>query len=234
MTSTMAVTQAIESIPANKLIFASKLFHEQLRQSVTEEAYYQTLTRMCKAGALQRIAKGTYYRPKKSKYGIVPLPQKEIVAAFTEPDAGIVVGYTLYNELKISTQVPKTIEALSSRLDQRTRKIGGISLRSCELVYTPEVKTMIAMLEVLQNFSDIQDLDYSQFIRACKRFSQEYQDETFEKVYQQMRYQKRTISFARCILSYYGVPNHLNRHLSDLSSYKHPTMEEIYEAAYFS
>lgn len=69
-----------------ELIFASKLYAVSFANAVSEETYYQTLGRMCKAGSLCRIAKGTYYRPKTSKYGIVPPSQKEIVAAFTEPD----------------------------------------------------------------------------------------------------------------------------------------------------
>ena len=49
-----------------------------------------------------------------------------------------------------------------------------------------------------------------------------------------MRYQKKTISFLRNILNHYGVENNLNKYLSALSEYKHPTMEEIYETAYSS
>ena len=56
------------------------------------------------AGKLCKIAKGTYYRPKASKYGVVPPSQKEIVAAFTEQEKGTVVGYSLYNSLKLTTQ----------------------------------------------------------------------------------------------------------------------------------
>ena len=40
-----------------------------------------------------------------------------------------------------------------------------------------------------------------------------------------------TISFLREILRYYEVTNNLDRHLSALSTYKHPRMEEIYEIA---
>ena len=94
MTNAQNITRTMEQFPENELIFASKLYTEQLSEAVSEETYYQTLSRMCKAGSLCRIAKGTYYRPKTSKYGIVPPSQKEIVAAFTEPDKGTVVGYS--------------------------------------------------------------------------------------------------------------------------------------------
>ncbi len=234
MTNAQIITRTMEQFPENELIFASKLYTEQLSEAVSEETYYQTLSRMCKAGFLCRIAKGTYYRPKTSKYGIVPPSQKEIVAAFTEPDKGTVVGYSLYNSLKLTTQVAKTVEVLSSRMEQQTKTISNVFLQFCDLVYTPEVKRTLHVLEVLQNFGEIQDLNYRQFLSFCEQFAQEYDASALEQVIQKMRYQKKTISFLRNILNHYGVENNLNKYLSALSEYKHPTMEEIYEAAYAS
>ena len=234
MTGAQIITQTMEQFPESELIFASKLYTEQLSEAVSEEAYYQTLGRMCKAGSLCRIAKGTYYRPKTSKYGIVPPSQKEIVAAFTEPDKGTVVGYSLYNSLKLTTQVAKTVEVLSSRMEQQTKTISTVFLQFCDLVYTPEVKRTLHVLEVLQNFGEIQDLNYRQFLSFCEQFAHEYDASALEQVIQKMRYQKKTISFLRNILNHYGVENNLNKYLSALSEYKHPTMEEIYEAAYAS
>ena len=76
MTGAKIITQTMEQFSENELIFAGKLYAEKLSKAVSEEAYYQTLGRMCKAGTLCRIAKGTYYRPKKSKNGIVPPSQR--------------------------------------------------------------------------------------------------------------------------------------------------------------
>lgn len=234
MTGAQLIAKTMEQFPENELIFASRLYAERLSEAVSEEAYYQTLGRMCKSGSLCRIAKGTYYRPKTSKYGIVPPSQKEIVAAFTEPDKGTVVGYSMYNKLKLTTQVAKTVEVVSSQMEQQTKSISNVLLQFCNLVYTPEVKGMIQMLEVLQNFGEIQDLDYRQFIMFCETFAREYDGIVFEQVTQERHYQKKTISFLRDVLNHYGVKNNLNKYLSALSEYKHPTMEEIYEVAYSS
>lgn len=234
MKSSQIISQIITQIPENELIFASKLYTQQLGNEVTESAYYKTLERLCKAGELCKIAKGTYYRPKASRYGIIPPSQKEIVAAFTEKEKGTVVGYSLYNSLKLTTQVSKTVEVFSSALEQQTKNISNVLLQFCNLIYTPEVSGVIHMMEVLQNFSEIQDLNYSQFIRYCEQFSEIYNDAVFDQVSQQIKYQKKTIAFLRNILMHYQVPNNLNRYLSSLSEYKYPTMEEIYEAASLS
>ena len=232
MTSSQTVSQAIAQIPENELIFASRLYSERLSNEVTESAFYKALERLCKTGELSKIAKGTYYRPKASKYGVIPLSQREIISAFTQPDKGTVVGYCLYNDLKLTMQVSKTVEVLSSTLDQQTKTISNVLLQFCDLTYTPEVKATISLMDVLQNFGRIQDLNYTQFIRFCEQFSRAYNDDVFETVSRQIKYQKRTISFLQNILSYYHVPNNLGRYLSSLSEYKHPTMEEICEAAY--
>ena len=234
MTSVQIIMQVVGQIKENELIFASKLYAEQLSNAVTEYAYYQTLARMCKAGMLCRAAKGIYYRPCVSRYGIVPLPQKEIVAAFTESNKGTIVGYSLYNHLKLTTQVPKTIEVYSSQIEQQTKRICNVQLQFCDLIFTDEVSHTIHMLDVLQNFDEIQDLNYDSFIVFCEDFSSTYNEIIFEQVRKKVPCQKRTISFLREILNYYHVEHHLDKFLSSLSEYKHPTMEEIHEAAHIS
>lgn len=234
MTGSQIVSQTISQIPENELIFASKLYLQTLGREVTEGAYYKALERLCKAGELCKLAKGTYCRPKRGKYGIIPPSQEKIVATFTENEKGTVAGYALYNKLKLTTQISKTVKVFSSALEQQTKNIGNVSVQFCNLVYTPEATGIIHMMDVLQNFDQIQDLNYAQFILLCEQFSEIYHDGIFAQVHQQMRFQKRAIAFLRNILMHYHVPNDLSKYLSPLSEYRYPTMEEIYEAAHLS
>ena len=234
MVSNQVIITAINDVPSNQLIFASKFYTERLQEYVTEASYYKTLERMCNAGNLCKIAKGTYYRPKKSKFGVVPPSQKEIVSAFTSNESGTIVGYSLYNLLKLTTQVPKNVEILSSQIEQQTKTIRNIYITQCKLQYTEEVERVVQMLDVLQNFDEIQDINYAQFVSYCLEFSKTFSNYVFEYVIGNLRYQKKTISFLRNILAHYGIPNTLNKYLSSLSEYKHPTMEEIYEIAHIS
>lgn len=232
MTGTQAIVSLIERIPENKLIFANKLYEEQLCGQVTEGVYYQTLDRLCKSGVLCRIGRGTYYRPQKGKYGLIPLPESEIISAFTEKGTGAVVGYAMYNKLKLTTQVPKVVEVFSAKVEQQTKSIGNVLLRLCGLEYTPEVTSALCMLEVLQNFEEIQELNYYQFLCLCKRFAAQYSEAAVQQVVAVRQYKKKTLAFLKGLLEYYGVPNDISKNLSALSEYKHPSMEEIYEAAH--
>ena len=220
------VRNALAEFEANELIIASKLYKEKLSGQISEAAYYKALQRMCESGELVKIAKGTYHLPKVSKYGIVPPSEKEIVTAFTENETGTVIGYSLYNALNLTTQIPKTITVMSS-----AKSIRNVIVYQVPLEFSKEITSMIHGLEVLQNFNSIQDINYSAFLKFSEELALSYNPEIFEEIVNTKTYKKSTISFLYEILNYYNVQNNLNKYLSALSEYKHPKMEELYEAA---
>lgn len=234
MKSNPVVKNALESYKENELIFASKLYRDKLSDQINEAAYYKTLERLCKYNELIKIAKGTYHLPKVSKYGVVPPSEKEIVSAFTENGTGTVVGYSLYNNLNLTTQVSKTVHVLSSALDGASKTIRNVVIQKAPLEYTVEVKNMVHGLEVLQNYHQIQDINYLAFIQFAQRLAEAYNKDAFCEVTSIIKYKKSTIAFLQEILKYYDVKNNLDKYLSTLSDYKHPKMEEIYEAARIS
>lgn len=231
MKSNSIVKTTLGKFKENELIIASKLYKEELSDQITEVAYYKTLQRMCDAGELVKIAKGTYHLPKVGKYGIVPPSERDIISAFTENKTGSVVGYYLYNELNLTTQISKTVNVFSSTLEGFSKSIRNIVIHHVPLNFSPEIETMVQGLEVLQNFNKIQDINYSAFIEYSKILAQTFEEKAFEEVISKINYKKSTISFFKEILSYYNVKNGLSKYLSALSEYKHPRMEELYEIA---
>ena len=231
MTSNAIVRERILSYKENELIMASKLYRKELSCKVSEEAFYKTIERMCKANELIKIAKGTYHLPKINKYGIVPPSEEEIVSSFTKNNSGAVIGFSLYNKLGLTTQVSKSVLVISNALDSITKNIKNIEIKRVNIDFSKENINMIQGLNVLQNFDVIEDLNYCVFIKYIEQFALSYKDDIFEKVYGAIKYKKSTISFLYEILNYYEINNDLSNHLSKLSEYKHPKMEEIYEAA---
>lgn len=225
------IKEVLQGYNANELIFASEMFSEKLHGKVTEMAYYKTLERIEKSGELIKISKGIYHLPLVSKYGIVPISTAEIVDTFTSNNSGTVVGYSLYNSLNLTTQVPKTINVISSSLENQTKNIKNVCIKRVSIYFSNEIKKMIHALEVLQDFYNIEDINYPAFISFVKEIAEEYDDKTFEDVIRTINYKKSTISFLQEILNYFDKENNLHKYLSDLSVYKHPTMEEIYEIA---
>ena len=231
MKSNPVVKNALAEYKENELIVASKLYREKLSSQIGEAAYYKTLQRMCESGQLVKIAKGTYHLPKVSKYGIVPPSEKEIISAFTENETGTVVGYSLYNALNLTTQISKTVTVMSSALESLTKSIRNVVVYQVPLEFSEEITSMVHGLEVLQNFNAIQDINYSAFLAYAERLAKNYNTTAFEEIVSAKTYKKSTIAFLREILNYYKVQHNLNGYLSTLSEYKHPKMEELYEAA---
>ena len=228
------VKEVIERYKENELIMASKLYKEELSGKISEAAYYKTLQRMCEARELVNIAKGTYHIPKMSKYGMVPPSEKEIIAVYTENGTGTVVGYSLYNELNLTTQISKTVTVMSSALEGFTKSIRNIVIHKMPLKFSKEIISIIHGLEVLQNFSSIQDINYLSFLKFTEGLASSFNEAAFNEIISVKKYKKSTISFMHEILNHYNIKNNLKDHLSTLSEYKHPKMEELYEAAYLS
>ncbi|MCQ2477778.1 MAG: DUF6088 family protein [Clostridia bacterium] len=234
MKSNAPINNALSKYKENELIIANNLYKEKLSNQMTEVAYYKALQRMCESGELVKIAKGTYHKPKITKYGIVPPTEKEIVTAFTENETGTVVGYYLYNALNLTTQISKTVNVMSSALEGFSKSIRNVIVHQVPLEFSPEVKNMVEGLEVLQNFNSIQEINYSAFLDFTKKLASSFRKEAFKEVISAKTYKKSTISFLREILNFYGVKNNLNEYLSTLSVYKHPRMEDLYEFALVS
>ena len=231
MKSRERIETIIKEYPENALIFASRIFQEKLSNEMNEAAYYQMLSRMCKDGSITRIAKGIYCRPKASKFGTIPPSENEIVRSFTENDQGVVVGYSLYNAMKLTTQVPKRVSVYSSLIEEQHRQIGNIVLHQCNMKFDPEVCSVVRMMDVLQHYMEIQELEQKQFLKICSEFSEQYSDSTANYVLTRLHYPKHTIAFLREVLDYHGRTHTLDRYLSSLSDYKIPRMEALYEAA---
>ena len=231
MKQSQIVEAEIQCFQPHELIFASKLYAEKLEGKVSEAAYYKTLERMCKAGELVKAAKGTYYLPKKSCFGAVPLSEKEIISAFTKENSGTVIGYSLYNRLGLTTQIAKLTELLSSSLDSQTKTIRNIIVHYSPLKYTESVEQMVQALDVLQNVDQIQDINYYSLLSYTKSIAENYEQSVFDHVITKHKYPKATIAFLQSILNYYGKENRLSKYLSSLSTYKYPKMEELYAAA---
>ena len=141
------------------------------------------------------------------------------------------MGYSLYNTLNLTTQISKNINVISSELEGFTKTIRNVTVHQVPLRYTETVKNMVHGLDVLQNFSSIQDINYSAFLSYAEKLSAEYDESAVRKVIAAGKYKKSTVAFLREILNYYHRENTLDLYLSSLSDYKIPKMEELYEAS---
>lgn len=225
------VLAEFQNKPENTLIMIGQLYHEKYSDIMSEQAFAQIVSRLCRNGEIERVSKGIYCRPKKTRFGTVPPSEREIIKLFTEGENGVVVGYELYNVLGITTQVSKRQTAYSSIAEEQLKQIGNVTIRKYELEYTSQVKSIIRLMELLHHYKEIQDINHNALLLSFESLSLDYSEDVFETVQKTIGYPKWTIAFLREVLSFYHVPNTLSRFLSELSNYPIPRMEDLYEAA---
>ncbi len=231
MKETERLKNIINGYEINQLINIGELYEECFAKSMSFSAFMKNIERATKREQLERVAKGIYCRPNITRYGKISPTEQEIIIKYVEGNKGMVVGYSMYNELNISTQVAKNIEVYSNAIQQYTQTIYNIKIRQCKLEFTQEVANTVKMFELLKNFFSIQEINYKVFISCCNNFAKTYNENIAKSVIEKMKYPKSTIAFMQHILQYYKVANNLKQYLSEFSVYKYPTMERVYELA---
>lgn len=226
-----AIIQEFYNVPSGALVMTGKLYREKFAPEMSEAAFMQAISRLCRNGEIERVSKGVYCRPKKTRFGTVLPSEREIVDLFTTGSNGVLVGYGLYNALGVTTQIAKRQTAYSSVTDEQLKQIGNVVIKKYELEYTSEIKSVIRIMELLHHYKEIQDVNYSAMINVTRIFAAEYNEEAFETVQKTIGYPKWTVAFLREVLNYHRTPNNLGRYLSALTNYQIPKMEELYASA---
>lgn len=219
----------IEHEPENKLLEASALYSQSF-STIPEMTYYKTLERMCKKGILVHLTEGLYYRPKNIRFGTVPISEKDIVDHYIQDNQGIVIGYRLFNQKGLTTQISKRVEVLSSAVPGKKKNIHNVYVMNISISLTPETIPIIETLEILQNYKSIEDINNTALAAYMKDFARQYSDEDAVYVLKNRKYKKSTIAFLESFLNYFKIENTLNQFLSSLSSYNIPDMEEFYRS----
>ena len=191
------------NIKENTVIEASRIY-TFLADDMTEAAFYKTLERFC---------------------------QSDIVTHYIGNQKGLVVGYKLYNEKGLTTQISKQTEVFSNHVPGQRKTIQNVVVKNISCDLNEERVAVIETLEILQNYSKIEDVNKKALITYMEKFAQSYSDKAAVYVLEHMKYKKATIAFLESFLEYLNVNNSLKQFLSSMSVYAIPTMEEIYETA---
>lgn len=221
------IARAIEETPLNQLIIAAELY-AKLSSKITEAAFYKTMERFVKNETLIHLTRGVYYRPKKTQFGIVPISDHRIAEHYLKNQQGILIGYQMYNQKGITTQIGKQIEVLSTILPEERKHINNVVVHRITIPLTAEIIAAIQALEILQAYREIEELNMKALTAHMTHFAQGYSAAAMEIVLAHRKYKKSTIALMAALLHYHGVEHGLNKYLSPMSDYKIPNVEEWY------
>ena len=222
-----AIEEFIFRQPENKILTAKQVY-KQLPEHFSEQAFYQTLTRLTQKGMLCHLTKGLYYRPRCSRFGVVPLGEQTIVEHYTAGGQGMVVGYRLYYQLGLTTQISKNVDILSNVLQENKKTVSNVKVSRLDLNFDATICNAIATLEILQNYRNIEDINHRQMAEYMRKFALNYSEDAIQTVLRHRKYKKATIAFLAAFLGYWNTKHTLQQYLSRLSTYAVPQMEEFY------
>lgn len=137
-----------------------------------KEAIIKCLNRMVSAGKLYKLSKGKFYKPENSVFGELPLSAEQLVKDLLEKNGktiGYITGYSAYNELGLTTQLPNIIQIGRNEIrSDTTRSIYKISFIKQKNIIT---KSNINLLKILDSIRFIKVIPDASIDDSCERLS---------------------------------------------------------------
>lgn len=109
MKTTDYIAYIIDRFPKG-FVFTYADFNSEVRQ---KQALIKALNRMVISGKIAKLSKGKYYKPETTPFGDLLPNQKQVVKDLLEEKGkinGYLTGYSIYNQLGLTTQVSNTIQ----------------------------------------------------------------------------------------------------------------------------
>ena len=109
MKTTDYIAYIIDRFPKG-FVFTYADFNSEVSQN---QALIKALNRMVISGKIAKLSKGKYYKPETTPFGDLLPNQKQVVKDLLEEKGkinGYLTGYSIYNQLGLTTQVSNTIQ----------------------------------------------------------------------------------------------------------------------------
>lgn len=222
------ITNHLKSYNQNEIIVSRELYQNKFKY-IPEATFFKCLERNVKSGSLARVSKGIYCIPKISRFGTIKADENKFIEYFIGKNSkyGMITGYRLYNNLGLTTQISKTIELYSNIIKGATASVGNINIKYLPLAFTKEELESTELLEVLEHYFEIEDLNRDIFKKFIKQRACIYNEKVIKKIIQAGKYKKRTIASLKNLLDIYGIKNSLSEFLTNTSTYKTIPEEEM-------
>ncbi|MFN8266983.1 MAG: DUF6088 family protein [Chitinophagales bacterium] len=136
-----------------------------------KEAVIKALNRMVVSGKIAKLSKGRYYKPEQTPFGNLQPNQSQVVKDLLEDDGkiiGYLTGYSMYNQLGLTTQVSNTIQIGKNQVRPSfKRERYTISFIKQKNTITKENIPLLQILDAIRYIKNIPDASIDS---SCKRF----------------------------------------------------------------
>lgn len=135
----------------------------------------------------------------------------------------------MYNTYGLTTQIPKNVQVYSNVPIQEKREIRNVSVKKVNLKFEETTKRLIELLEVLQNYSKIEDLHSGNLRNFISTAVEYYDEKILEKLLKEIGYKKSTLASLKNVLDYFNISNTVSKYLNGTSKYATLDVDKLYE-----
>ena len=138
-------------------------------------AVSKALSRLVKSNKINRIEKGRFYRPKRGILGDLNPSDQELLKTLVFKDGrlkGYVTGVALYNQLGLTTQLPRTIKVAI----EGARQVKDFGSFRAKLVKSraPVIESDVILLQYLDVLRDIKEIPDSDVNESLMRMKEKF------------------------------------------------------------
>lgn len=176
MSIAQTIQNTVETMPAGQ-IFG---YQELPSYAKSPSAVIKAISRLVSDKQLERFSKGKFYVPKKGLFGIRKPSDNELIRSVLYKDGrlrGYVTGLSLYNQLGLTTQVPRTI-TVSINGGRQEKEFGTIRIKTVVTripIQENDVK-LLQYLDALKDIKKILDSDINLTLKIMRRYVFELSD----------------------------------------------------------
>ena len=173
MSIAQTIQNTVQAMPVGQ-IFG---YQELPGYAKSPDAVIKAVSRMVSDKQLERFSKGKFYVPKKGLLGFRKPSDSELIRSMLYKNGrlrGYVTGLSLYNQLGLTTQVPRTI-TLAYNGGRQEKEFGTIRIKTVVTripIQEKDVK-LLQYLDALKDIKKIMDSDLNLSLKImCKYISE--------------------------------------------------------------
>ena len=160
------ISSTIDRLPKG-YVFTYSDFTTEVNQ---KEAVIKALNRMVTSGKIAKLSKGKYYKPENTPFGKLQPNQAQMVKDLLEENGkitGYLTGYSIYNQLGLTTQVSNTIQIGKNQVRPNfKRERYTIAFVKQKNTITKENIHLLQLLDAIRYIKKIPDTNTE---ASCKR-----------------------------------------------------------------
>ncbi|MDR1678640.1 MAG: DUF6088 family protein [Prevotellaceae bacterium] len=195
------IKNTISKFPPNE-VFTVSDFPETAKNP---KGVSKILNDLVAEGILRKLSKGRFYKPETGKFGELPPDTYQTVKDLLAQDGkliGYITGYSVFNDLELTTQVPAILQ-IGMRREKKAlvRGIYRISFIRQENAITKENIPLLRLLDCLRFFKNIPDTTPDKVCQRLLHLLSEFDEQQINKIKKlALKYTPQTIALLGAML----------------------------------